>query len=76
MLRVHGLPATFAFFRTAIAVWFQSVMTSAFAEHVANDISIPNVAAVVRFISLLRYRTIETLLEVFIVTAGGQFIRN
>jgi hypothetical protein len=29
MLRVHGLPPVLAAFMTAIAVWFQSVMTSA-----------------------------------------------
>src|ERR1041384_1855524 len=31
MLRLHGLPPTFAAFIAAMAVWFQSVMTSALA---------------------------------------------
>src|SRR5262245_22016357 len=31
MLRVHGLPSTFAAFRTSIDVWFQTVTASALA---------------------------------------------
>src|SRR4030095_8667578 len=45
MLRLQGLPPTFAAFIAAIAVWFQSVMTSALAGD-ANTTTKHTLAAV------------------------------